>query len=89
MLNGVAIVNGYGKSADLFNANARIQTATITTAAGSKDLILSDTSAVQVLAIPSGPTTFLRLKINSVFAGTRHEDLLVSEVQFTVAGTAA
>jgi hypothetical protein len=83
-LREIHLINGYAKRPDLFQRNARIRVATITTAAGSATALFKDTRGFQEIQFRQGQTSFVTITIDSVYPGTRYEDTLLSEIEFHV-----
>lgn len=54
-LREIHLVNGYAKTPDLFQRNARIRAATVATAAGSATVLLKDTRGIPGNPVPPGP----------------------------------
>jgi len=86
-LRRATVVNGYARNRELFDKNSRIRTAVVTTAQGSRSTTLRDARAKQRLAFASGPTTFMRLTIGTVYEGRRFDDTCLSDVEFQAAGS--
>lgn len=81
----IEIVNGYDKTVDdldLFDANARVRDVTIETDESSTDVQLDDSREPQSIDGPDEPACRVRLLIDSVYEGTRFEDVAVSEIMF-------
>ncbi|WP_346619590.1 NADase-type glycan-binding domain-containing protein [Blastococcus montanus] len=85
------VVNGYGRSWETYQENARLRLLDVETQQGDSEEVglpekTPDTFAVhQELAVPEGTTTFLRLTIVEARAGQgadRATDLAVSEIEF-------
>jgi hypothetical protein len=83
-LREIHLVNGYAKTPDLFQRNARIRAATVATAAGSATVLLKDTRGFQEIRFHQGQTNFVKITIDRVYTGTRYEDTLLSEIEFHI-----
>jgi hypothetical protein len=83
--------NGYQKSKDLFRANARAQQVTVRLLPSKVEnqLTLEDRDGWQDLVIdqPSGVVRAVELVIGSVYAGTKYEDLCISDIQVFATST--
>ena len=87
------IRNGYQKSPKLFEANSRARELTITLLPSRKtiDVTLTDTQGWQEIAVdqPGGPLEAVELKLKSVYAGKKYDDLCISDVQLFVTATSS
>lgn len=85
------IHNGYQKSASLFKANARIKQATVMLypSGATQTVTLADSQDWQEIKVSqaSGPIEAIQLKVDSVYAGSKYEDLCVSDVELYVTAT--
>lgn len=85
------IHNGYQKSASLYKANARIKQATVTLlpSGATQTVTLADSQDWQEIKVSqaSGPIEAIQLKVDSVYAGSKYEDLCVSDVELYVTAT--
>jgi hypothetical protein len=82
-IGSMTFVNGYARTADLFQANGRIKQALIETNSGySKTITLKDTREEQAIRISPHKVSWLRLTILSVYPGTRATDTCVSGFWF-------
>jgi hypothetical protein len=81
-LRRIVVLNGYAKSNELFERNARVRVANIETGQGVRTANLRDTKSPQRLTFASGRTNFVKLTIERVYPGTRYADTLISEVEF-------
>ncbi|HET9627171.1 MAG TPA: hypothetical protein VFP84_37685, partial [Kofleriaceae bacterium] len=83
--------NGYQKSKDLFRANARARQVTLRLLPSKVEakLTLEDRDGWQDLVIdqPSGVVRSVELAIDSVYDGTKYEDLCISDVQVFATST--
>ncbi|MFH1470029.1 MAG: hypothetical protein ABIO70_36935 [Pseudomonadota bacterium] len=82
-LTGLEIWNGYQRSEDHFKKNARVKALTVTGDDGiAHSLPVADRMGPQVLALPAPlRTRHLRLEIAAATAGTRYQDLVISELR--------
>jgi serine/threonine protein kinase len=78
----IDIVNGYAKSPRLFQDNARVRDAVISTESGDLPVTLDDRTSTQRIEPPRGRTLFVRIRVGSVYRGSRFEDLAITEVAF-------
>lgn len=80
-LAGFEIVNGYAKNRDIFGKNARVRTARVTLSSGDSQIItLPDTMRASSFSFAQPvEATWLELRIESVFPGSRYTDTAVSE----------
>jgi hypothetical protein len=76
------LTNGYAKSNELFERNARVRVANIETGQGVRTANLRDTKSPQRLTFAPGRTNFVKLTIERVYPGTRYADTLISEAEF-------
>jgi len=81
-LTEISMVNGYAKSEDTFQQNARIREARVITDAGSFPLTLADSAARQEVERDFGQTSSVTLEIVSVYPGTTYDDLALTEIEF-------
>ena len=82
-IGSMTFVNGYARTADLFQANGRIKQARIDTNSGySKTIELKDTREEQVIKISPHKISWLRLTILAVYPGSRAGDTCVSGFWF-------
>jgi hypothetical protein len=83
--------NGYQKSEKLWAANSRAQglTAVLLPSKKSVDVELKDASGWQELAVEqaAGPLDAVELRVRSVYAGGKYDDLVLSDVQVFVTAT--
>src|SRR5262245_55582546 len=84
--------NGYQKSEKLFQANSRARQVTVVLLPSNTttEVELTDTFGWQELTVeqPSGPFNAVELRIKSVYAGKKYDDLCLSDVQlFVTAGS--
>jgi hypothetical protein len=80
----VEIYPGYGKSKELFFANNRLKRATLIFSDGTRAAVqLFDEPRVQTVALPKPVRTgSLRLIIEEVYAGTKYDDTVISEINW-------
>jgi len=87
------IRNGYQKSPKLFEANSRAKELTVTLLPSKKtvDVTLTDTQGWQDIAVdqPAGPLEAVELKVKSVYAGKKYDDLCISDVQLFATATSS
>ena len=76
------VINGYAKDDRIWNGNARIREATVTTDAGSFPIELVDSPEQQSVRRDFGRTSTLALRVDSVYPGDRWTDLGLSEIEF-------
>lgn len=83
--------NGYQKSEKLWAANSRAQglTVVLLPSKTSVDAELKDASGWQELSVdqPEGPLEAIELRVRSVYAGKKYDDLVLSDVQVFVTAT--
>ena len=87
------IRNGYQKTPKLFEANSRAKELTVTLLPSKKtvDVTLTDTQGWQEIVVeqPAGPLEAVELKVKSVYAGKKYDDLCISDVQLFVTATSS
>jgi hypothetical protein len=87
------IRNGYQKSPKLFEANSRAKELTVTLLPSKKtvDVTLTDAQGWQDIAVdqPAGPLEAVELKVKSVYAGKKYDDLCISDVQLFATATSS
>lgn len=87
------IRNGYQKTPRLWEANSRAKELTITLLPSKKtvDVTLEDKSDWQEIAVeqPAGAFEAVELKVKSVYAGKKYDDLCISDVQLFVTATSS
>jgi hypothetical protein len=85
--------NGYQKNQKIYAANARLRGATIVLLPSGvkKDVELTDAFGWQDLTVdqPAGPVEAVELRVRTIYAGTKYDDLAISDVQVHVTSTAA
>ena len=85
------IRNGYQKTPRLWEANSRAKELTVTLLPSKKtvDVTLEDKSDWQEIAVeqPAGALEAVELKVKSVYAGKKYDDLCISDVQLFVTAT--
>lgn len=83
--------NGYQKSPALFRANARAKEVTITLLPSKAQarVTLADKDGWQDMDVaqPAGALQAVELKVESVYPGTKYEDLCISDAQVLVTAT--
>jgi hypothetical protein len=83
--------NGYQKSDKLWAANSRAHGLTVVLLPSKKtiDVDLTDAQGWQELAVeqPAGPFEAVELRVRSVFAGKKYDDLCLSDVEVFVTAT--
>ena len=84
--------NGYQKSTTLYKANARAKDVTVTLqpSGTTAKLTFTDTEGFQELTItqPAGALESVEIRVDSVYAGTKYQDLCISDVEiFATAAT--
>ena len=78
---------GYDRDADIFYANNRIKRATFVFSNGEQiEVTLSDTRGMQMIALARAPgpnieTTFVKVVIEEVYPGSRHDDTCLAEIE--------
>jgi len=78
---------GYDRDEDIFYANNRIKRATIIFSNGEQiELTLSDRRGMQMIALARAPgpnieTTFVKVIIEEVYPGSRHNDTCLAEIE--------
>jgi len=78
---------GYDRDADIFYANNRIKRVTFVFSSGEQiEMDLSDARGMQMIPLarapgPSIETTFVRIVIDEVYPGSRHDDTCLAEVE--------
>ena len=87
------IRNGYQKTPRLWEANSRAKELTVTLLPSKKtvDVTLEDKSDWQEIAVeqPAGAFEAVELKVKSVYAGKKYDDLCISDVQLFVTATSS
>jgi ribosomal protein L37E len=84
-ISRIEVVNGYDKvvgDLDLFEANARIRALRVETDGATTPGELTDTREPQSLEGPFGPSCRYRIVVDSVYPGSRFEDVALSEIAF-------
>ena len=83
LIGSMTLVNGYAKTAELFQANGRVKEARIDTSSGySKTVTLKDTREEQSIQISPHKVSWLRFTILSVYPGKRAADTCVTAFWF-------
>lgn len=83
MVSAISLLNGYGKSEDLYYKNCRIKSAQLTFSDGSTtDVSFSDgiIDKEQKVSFDAVSTEFVKITVKEVFSGSKYTDLCVSEV---------
>ena len=87
------IRNGYQKTPRLWEANSRAKELTVTLLPSKKtvDVTLEDKADWQEIAVeqPAGAFEVVELKVKSVYAGKKYDDLCISDVQLFVTATSS
>jgi hypothetical protein len=87
------IRNGYQKTPRLWEANSRAKELTVMLLPSKKtvDVTLEDKSDWQEIAVeqPAGAFEAVELKVKSVYAGKKYDDLCISDVQLFVTATSS
>jgi hypothetical protein len=87
------IRNGYQKTPRLWEANSRAKELTVTLLPSKKtvDVTLEDKSDWQEIVVeqPAGALEAVELKVKSVYAGKKYDDLCISDVQLFVTATSS
>jgi hypothetical protein len=85
--------NGYQKTPRLWEANSRAKELTVMLLPSKKtvDVTLEDKSDWQEIAVeqPAGAFDAVELKVKSVYAGKKYDDLCISDVQLFVTATSS
>jgi hypothetical protein len=82
----VEVVNGHERPPDVgFDANARVQDATLATDAGSVRITLDDSFDVQGTTLDFGTTDSFTLRVDSVYPGTEFDEVALTDVAFYAA----
>ena len=85
--------NGYQKTDKLWAANSRAHGLTVVLLPSKKtvDVDLTDSQGWQEIAVeqPAGPFEAVELRVRSVYAGKKYDDLCLSDVQVFVTATSA
>jgi hypothetical protein len=85
--------NGYQKTPKLFEANSRAKELTVTLLPSKRtvDVTLTDSEGWQEIIVdqPAGPLESVELKVKSVYAGKKYDDLCISDVQLYVTATSS
>lgn len=79
-LHGLTLWNGYHRSADHHAKNARLKKATLSFDTGSVEVAVPDTMRPSKLEFPPVTTRTVTLRIDEATAGSRYEDLVISEL---------
>lgn len=79
-VNGIMILNGYHKSAEIWKNNNRVMSCTLTFSNGqTKNLVLEDTMDLISIDFDAPiKTSYIRLTINSVYGGTKWDDTAIT-----------
>ncbi len=79
-VKGIAILNGYHKSAETWSNNNRVKNCTLTFSNGqSKNVTLDDTMDLIKIDLDTPvSTTYVRLTINSVYSGAKWDDTAIT-----------
>lgn len=78
---------GYDRDADIFYANNRIKRATFIFSSGEQiEMTFSDTQGMQMIVLARAPgpnieTTFVKMVIEEVYPGSRHDDTCLAEIE--------
>jgi hypothetical protein len=87
------IRNGYQKTPRLWEANSRAKELTVTLLPSKKtvDVTLEDKSDWQEITVeqPAGAFEAVELKVKSVYAGKKYDDLCISDVQMFATATSS
>jgi len=87
------IRNGYQKTPRLWEANSRARELTVTLLPSKTtvDVTLEDKSGWQEITVeqPAGAFEAVELKVKSVYAGKKYDDLCISDVQLFVTATSS
>ncbi len=83
-LAGIRIANGYQKSGELYDKNARVASLILTYSDGTTEtLAVADVTGVQNLTLSQPKETdSLQIRIGSVYEGSKYEDTVISEISF-------
>ena len=82
----IEVVNGNERLPDVpFDANARIQVATLATDAGDVSVTLDDSFDVQGATLDFGTTDTFTLRVDSVFPGTDFDQVALTDIAFYAA----
>jgi len=82
-IQGIEIVNGYGKSQRLFEANSRIKTLSIVINGKREEVVsLKDTMERQTIGIKANDVSKIRFTIKEIYKGWKYEDTGFSEISF-------
>jgi hypothetical protein len=85
------IRNGYQKSAHLFEANARVKDLTVKLLPGGKTqkATLQDAQGWQEIVVeqPAGAFAGVELRVESIYAGKKYEDLCISDIELFATAT--
>ena len=81
-VNTIYINAGYQKSSDLYKKNCRPKEITLEFSNGvTMDYTLDDLNGQQQIVLPNSVRTdSIKIIIQSVYAGTKYEDTLISEI---------
>ncbi len=79
----VLIKNGYGKNSDIFHKNGRVQSGELVFSNGQRiPFRLDDHAEQQVIDVASsGDAAWMQLKVTSVYAGWKYQDLAINEIR--------
>jgi hypothetical protein len=79
---GLVIVNGYAKSAEVFEQNGRVRDALLISDSATVEVTLEDHAESQEIALDVGTTSSLTIEVVAVYPGTTFPDLAVTAVEF-------
>lgn len=78
----IDLVNGFARTARLFDLNARVREVTITTDTQAVTTTLSDSSQPQQVAADFGVTNILLFRVQSVYPGNGFPDVAMTDIEF-------
>lgn len=81
-LGRIDLANGYQAGADEFARNQRVKTLTVTTDGAQRTFNIGDSKGFQQLELDFGTTSQVTLRIDETYAGSRYNDIAISEVVF-------
>jgi hypothetical protein len=76
-------VSGFPRTPVDYTNNQRMSRATVQTDAGATGWDLADTADPQFLNLDGRPTTTVTFVVQSVYPGTKYNDVTVAEVNFS------
>jgi hypothetical protein len=79
---GLVIVNGYAKSAEVFEQNGRVRDALLISDSATVEVTLEDHAEGQEFTVDLGTTSSVTIEVVAIYPGTTFPDLAVTAVEF-------